>query len=126
MEGGRGTVYGLEYEDRFGAEGLVGVCIIEQCESVANIVNVLLSCRVLARGVEFRFLMMVLDDLRSAGVQRVAAEFIPSGKNAIAKDFYANCGMMRTRSGAWESDVSTLIEGLSGTRTFNADGQHVG
>ncbi len=108
----RNAVYSLEYEDRFGPEGIIGVCMIESMGQSANVVNFLQSCRVLGRNVEFMFFYEVVMDLRENGFKCISAEYIPSVKNVVSKDFYSNCGMV-LQQGRYENDVCDLIATLS-------------
>lgn len=108
-------VYGLEYEDKFGAEGVIGACLVEREGDCARIVNFLLSCRVLGRGVEFRFLRAVLQDLKAAGITQIDARFTQSPKNAVARDFYSNAGMLPMDDGCYHQRVDQLMERLHST-----------
>jgi FkbH-like protein len=108
-------VYGLEYEDKFGAEGIIGACLVERKGDCARIVNFLLSCRVLGRGVEFRFLRAVLEDLKAAGITQITAKYTQSPKNAVARDFYSNAGMLPTDDGCYHERVDQLMERLRST-----------
>lgn len=112
MESDRTVTYGLEYEDRFGPEGLIGACFVDRSGDVADLRNFLLSCRVLGRNVEYRFLCEMLEDLKKDGVGRITAEYIPSAKNAVAMEFYVNCGMKLIGSHRFGMQVSPLIEHL--------------
>ncbi len=88
-------VYGLEYEDKFNKEGIVGSAIVFLENSQARIDLLLLSCRVIGRKVEFIFLHDILEHLGKAhpDISTIQAEYIVTPKNAMVKDFYANCGM---------------------------------
>lgn len=112
LKSGNFNIYGLEYEDRFGPEGLIGVCLVERKESAAKVENFLLSCRVLGRNVEYSFLLRVLRDLQLAGAARLTAEFIPSPKNSVAREFYPQAGLTPLANGRFEGDVAKLIDHL--------------
>jgi predicted enzyme involved in methoxymalonyl-ACP biosynthesis len=46
-----------------------------------------MSCRVLGRGIEQAFMATVLQKVKATGVEALTAEFIPTKKNGIAKNF---------------------------------------
>jgi predicted enzyme involved in methoxymalonyl-ACP biosynthesis len=75
--------------DRFGDHGLVGVAIAhdqgEQCE----IDTFLLSCRVIGRTIETALLAHIAKSAAERGCKRLAGWFLPTKKNAPARDFYS-------------------------------------
>jgi FkbH-like protein len=77
----------VNVKDRFGDYGLVGV-IITRAEKAALVLDtMLLSCRVLGRGVEHRMLAFIGERARSRGLTTVEIPFIRSKKNQPALDF---------------------------------------
>ena len=78
--------------DRFGDHGLISVVTLEHGPEALRISNWLMSCRVLSRGVEDFVLGKVVEVARKLGVPRINAEYIPSAKNGMVKDFYARMG----------------------------------
>lgn len=76
----------LEYADRFGAEGIVALALLDLAQ--ARIDNVLVSCRVIGRKIEDRLLDKAIDVLRAHGARKVTAEFVPSRKNQVVASFY--------------------------------------
>lgn len=84
-------VISASVRDRFGDNGIVGVVITRQDE----IDSFLMSCRVIGRGVESAILAGVIDALRGNGRREVQGSFIPTKKNAPARDFYPNHGFQK-------------------------------
>lgn len=84
----------LDYKDRFGAEGSVGLVIVDLAEG--RIDTFLTSCRVIGRKVEDRLLDKALDLCRGRGHRRVIGEYIPTRKNQLAADFYETHGFARS------------------------------
>jgi len=80
----------VDYEDKFGKEGIVGLAIVglERPE----IDTLLLSCRVIGRDVESRLLEVVEEAVRRVGGRTVRARFIPTKKNAPAADVFLRHG----------------------------------
>ncbi len=77
----------VEVKDRFGDYGLVGV-IITRVEAAALVLDtLLLSCRVLGRGVEHRMLAFIGERAKCAGLTMVEIAFIRTKKNQPALNF---------------------------------------
>jgi len=81
--------------DRFGDYGLTGLAVLEAREDGWHLDTLLLSCRVLARGVETALLAVIGEQLRAANAPALHARFIPTAKNAPAADFLPNHGFTR-------------------------------
>jgi predicted enzyme involved in methoxymalonyl-ACP biosynthesis len=60
----------------------------------------LMSCRVLARGVEGFLMNRVVEHAQQLGLSRVTAEFIPTAKNSMVKDFFRQFGFTKVEEGA--------------------------
>ncbi len=90
----RMLVRAIEVEDRYGEYGLVGVAIasLPDGDGAAIIDTLLMSCRVLGRGVESALLAMLVDDIRSRCAQPIIGRFIATPKNALVAGFYRSHG----------------------------------
>ena len=85
------SIYTLQVKDKFGDEGLVGVAITKiEPDNKLIIDNFLMSCRVIGRKVETSFLTKLLRDAKAKGIIVVNGKYIPTKKNGLVKDFYAN------------------------------------
>ena len=82
-------VVSVKVEDKFGDSGLTGLAIIEKGPQRWRIDSFLLSCRVLGRNVEDTLLAYIIEVAGQEGARILAGEFIPTKKNAPAKDFFA-------------------------------------
>jgi FkbH-like protein len=80
----------LEYKDRFGSEGSVGLAILNFRES--RIDTFLMSCRVIGRKVEDRILAKAYELFRERGINRIMGEFLPTCKNQQVANFYGSHG----------------------------------
>jgi FkbH-like protein len=85
-------VLSIKVRDRFGDHGLVGVAITRDEGEACEIDTFLMSCRVIGRTVETALLSHLVQDAVARGLQRLAGRFVPSKKNAPARDFYARHG----------------------------------
>lgn len=87
------AVYALSVSDKFGKAGLTGVAVLRHTGSVAHVENFFMSCRVIGRGVERAIWARIVADAAHHGCTELAAEFIPSLKNAQVADFYDLLGL---------------------------------
>jgi len=85
----------MKVRDKFGDYGLTATAILVREKTHARIDAFLLSCRILGRRLEDALLA---ETIRAAqtfeGVSQLAAEFLPTAKNAQVSDFFAQRGFM--------------------------------
>ncbi len=86
-KGSRGESLVVEVSDRFGDYGLVGVILFAVKSQEIEVDTFLLSCRALGRGVEHQMLAKLGEIAHERGVGRVFIPFIPTSKNAPAREF---------------------------------------
>lgn len=67
-------------DDTYGAYGRIGLCLVEHDEREWTLKLLLMSCRVMSRGVGSVLLNHVVRRARDAGV-RLLAEFVPTDRN---------------------------------------------
>jgi len=83
------NVYILEIKDKFGEEGIIGVAVVnKENQKVWQIDTFLMSCRVIGRKVETAFLTKIINDAITAKALEIKAEYIPTKKNPLVKDFF--------------------------------------
>jgi FkbH-like protein len=104
-------IYTLRVQDKFGDEGIVGVAIVRK-DSMESwfIDSFLMSCRVIGRKIESTFLYKVIKDAQQGKVRNIEAEYIPTKKNVLVKDFYQQHGFelieeKDDKSTRWKLDV---------------------
>jgi FkbH-like protein len=81
--------------DRFGDNGLVSVVLGRRSGAVLDIDLWLMSCRVLKRDMEFAMLDALVERAKSQGIGTLVGHYIPTKKNAMVADHYANLGFHR-------------------------------
>jgi len=104
-------IFSIKVRDRFGDHGLVGVAIThdegEQCE----VDTFLLSCRVIGRTVETALLAHLAESAAQRGRKQLIGWFLPTKKNAPARDFYQHHGFERQESNEagtlWRLDLKS-------------------
>ncbi|WP_156755323.1 HAD-IIIC family phosphatase [Actinokineospora pegani] len=86
-------VLGVRCADRFGDHGVVGAVFTStEPDGARRVDNFLLSCRVLARGVEDAVLRELVLGARDAGATELRAAYRPTAKNGAVAGFYAKGG----------------------------------
>jgi FkbH-like protein len=89
------AVFAASVDDRFGEYGLVGVVIaVAQPEVGWNLDTVLMSCRVLGRGVETAMLSGVVGELRQRQPGPVAGRYVATDRNALVADLLSRHGFL--------------------------------
>ncbi|MGW3207641.1 HAD-IIIC family phosphatase [Streptomyces sp. NPDC001135] len=78
----RHEVLVADLEDRFGSYGTIGLALVEHEGDTSVLKLLLLSCRVMSRGVGPAFLGHVVRETLAAG-RRPAAEFVPTDVNRV-------------------------------------------
>lgn len=83
--------------DRFGAEGVVGAAWLECDPAQWRVLNLVLSCRVLSRGVELAVAGWLARRAGAAGARTLLGRYVPAERNAVAADFWIRAGFAATR-----------------------------
>jgi FkbH-like protein len=110
-------VLSIKVRDRYADNGLVGVAITHDRGGVCEIDTFLLSCRVIGRTVETALLAYLAEEGRDRGLRCLEGWFLPTKKNAPARDFYREHGFRlladNTPDGApgqlWSLDLADKI-----------------
>ena len=104
-------IFSIKVRDRFGDHGLVGVAITHDEGDQCEIDTFLLSCRVIGRTVETALLAHIARSAAERGRKRVIGWFLPTKKNAPARDFYQQHGFTREQTSEtgtlWVLDLKT-------------------
>jgi FkbH-like protein len=101
-------LYGLRVTDKFGEYGLTGVIIIKISDDRRRwtIDSLMLSCRVLGRGVETALIGGLADEARAQGAVEFVGSYIPTAKNALCKSFLADQGFTPVGEQEWHLALS--------------------
>ena len=80
--------YTVRLSDKFGDHGLIALAIIKLNEdNTAFLDSLLMSCRVLKRGVEDFLMNKILEDLRKKSIYKLIGEYLPTSKNTLVQNF---------------------------------------
>jgi FkbH-like protein len=96
MEDSRRIPLYVKLSDRLGDHGLIGIVVLEPTAKEMWIRDWLMSCRVLARGVEQYLMNLVIDQARTLDLAHIRGEYIPTAKNGMVREFFAQFGFTRT------------------------------
>ncbi len=89
---GRLECRAVNVSDRFGDYGLTGVVLFREAGDALVIDTLLLSCRVLGRGVEHRVMAYLSDEALRRGLKTVTATLTTTSKNEPARRFLTEIG----------------------------------
>jgi FkbH-like protein len=90
VAGGQAVV--VRVRDRFGDAGVVGLALARNEGDSCYIDSLLLSCRVIGRGIETALLAHLGEHALRTGAKRLVGEYIATKKNAPCADFYSDHG----------------------------------
>jgi FkbH-like protein len=118
MEANINLIYCISVKDKFGDNGITGAIILKKLnENSAEIDSLLLSCRILGKGIENVFVFKILGLLKKQGINTIFGIYIPSTKNHQVNDFYEKIGfqLINEQNGAKKykidmKDTKFLIE----------------
>jgi FkbH-like protein len=91
--GGQAVV--VRVRDRFGDAGVVGLALARHLGDSCFIDSLLLSCRVIGRGIETALLAYLGEHAMRNGAKVLVGEFIATKKNAPCADFYSDHGFTK-------------------------------
>ncbi len=87
-----GLAIAVRVRDRFGDAGVVGLALAKQEGDCCRIDSLLLSCRVIGRGIETALLAHVAEWAARMGSKRILGEYTETKKNSPCAGFYAEHG----------------------------------
>ena len=96
-------VIGVEYEDKYAKEGVIGLSIVK-IEEEAYIDTLLLSCMVLKREVENELINKIIELLPNS--KKIIGEYIETSKNILVKDLYNNLGFTKIAKSKYEKEIN--------------------
>jgi FkbH-like protein len=87
-------IFAIHVKDKFGDYGIVGLAIIllDVNLKIAEVDSLLLSCRVLGKGIEHAIMDFIVQDLKHESVDILKSRYVYTNKNSQVKDFYEQFG----------------------------------
>lgn len=108
------TVLCIGVKDKFGDNGVVGLTILEHNQSVLNIDTLLMSCRVLGRNIEYKFMDLIIELGRKKEAKKVVSSYIRTLKNDQVSDLYDRYGFLNYLTNEGEHLYSLDIDSYEG------------
>ena len=97
--------------DRFGTYGTIGIALVEQTLTLWTLKLLLMSCRVMSRGVGTVFINCLMSQAQQVNAQ-MQIQYIPTGRN---RTMYVTCRFLGFKELKKEGDLVTLGHDLSYT-----------
>ncbi|KKW43437.1 MAG: hypothetical protein UY93_C0002G0033 [Parcubacteria group bacterium GW2011_GWA1_56_13] len=73
--------------DQFGDQGVIAFALVRKAQEIWHIESLLMSCRVVGRGIEDAFLAAIAKRAKDEGAQTLGITFEASEKNELARAF---------------------------------------
>ncbi|WP_152058018.1 HAD-IIIC family phosphatase [Aliarcobacter butzleri] len=86
------SVISISVNDKFGDSGIVGLAILEFKNDLAMIDTFLMSCRVLGRNIEYKFMDIIVDILKEKNISEIKSKYLKTLKNEQVTDLYDRYG----------------------------------
>jgi FkbH-like protein len=102
------VVRAIRVADKFGDYGLVGVAILHVAAEEWEIDTLLMSCRVLSRGVESTFLATLAGEAAQRGAKALIGRYIPTPKNPLVADLYPKHGFTEVSDGEFRAEIPDI------------------
>lgn len=90
------SILNFQLADKYGDHGLIAIIMLQQQGKEMFINNWIMSCRVLKRGMENFTLNTIVDAAKTVGCTMLKGEYIPTPKNGIVENNYADLGFTFT------------------------------
>ena len=100
-------IYCISVKDKFGDNGITGAIFVTPSNHIDNL---LLSCRILGKGIEQAFVAYVLNHLREQGNNSFTACYIPTKKNVQTADFYDKIGFSLDEEKDGQKNYHVVLE----------------
>lgn len=88
--------------DRFGDYGLTAVAIAGPDDGVLQVDSLLLSCRVIGRGVEQAVMAVLVEQAKELGLPSIRAQFVPTERNEPAANYLERMNFRQLDDVEWE------------------------
>jgi predicted enzyme involved in methoxymalonyl-ACP biosynthesis len=89
------TCWVIRVVDKFGDSGLTGLISLEIAKNRAEIIDFVLSCRVMGRKIEETMVCIAVSYAHSMGLDEVYAKYIPTANNKPCLEFWEKSAFVR-------------------------------
>jgi FkbH-like protein len=84
------TIITIKISDKYGDNGITGLAILDFNE--LQIDTLLLSCRILGRNIEYKFMDIIVNLLTDKGIKKINSQYIKTMKNQQVSNYYSRLG----------------------------------
>lgn len=84
-------------KDRFGDYGIIGCAFLLFHQDVCEIVNLVMSCRVFGRQVEYALMDIIIHNVKNSAAKKIIATYKETAKNKKFENFYETCGFVKNQ-----------------------------
>ena len=107
----KNIVYAIDVNDKYGKMGITGLSIVNiENDECAVIDSFLMSCRILGRNIEYKFLNEIKNNLKLIKIKKIHASYISTKKNIQTENFYEKNKFSLIESGESKKYVISLID----------------
>jgi len=89
------VILAVRVADKYGESGLTGVMVADIQGDTCHIVDFVMSCRVMGRGVERLMLSTLVDFAARRGAKTIVCDFLPSERNLPMREFLDTSGLLK-------------------------------
>jgi FkbH-like protein len=100
------AVFAFSVSDKFGDNGITGLCIVKIDGPNATIDTFLMSCRIIGRNIEYAFMDRLMAHLQARDVRRVDAQYLETAKNGQVRELFDRCRFSLEASTASQRNYS--------------------
>lgn len=86
------ALFFVSFADKFSNYGIISSVILKKVDTTLFIETLVMSCRVLKRGVEYALYNTILDTAKKLGCEWIVGEYLPTKKNGMVADFFPSLG----------------------------------
>ncbi|WP_350304971.1 HAD-IIIC family phosphatase [Photorhabdus viridis] len=102
------TIIIFSCRDNFGDYGVIGCAFLSFFEKTCLIENIVTSCRVLERQVEFGVMNVIIHIARENKCELLTAKYTETNKNKKFKNFYKQCGFLNQTDSFYQAKLTEL------------------
>jgi len=95
------VIWGVRVRDKFGDSGLCGILSLESHLGNVELVDFVLSCRVLGRQIEETMIALAVEWAQDESGREVRANYLPTTKNKPCLDFFKRSGLKEIQPGCF-------------------------
>ena len=103
----------VSLKDQYGDHGIVGLYIAKKInKNEAFLENFIMSCRILGRYLEYWMMQRVLKVIKNKKIKLLRAEYLPTQKNQIIKNFLKDCNFRKSNK-MYSIDTSKKVSNFT-------------